>query len=167
MGTHFQNTSLIRDTEKKLLIKQKWSKLFPAATVFLALALVIFVLAIFKIGFGFEFAVLSFFALFTGIIIFILLTRKINEDLKNGRVNLIEKLVEDKVYKIDYEPGSASMPGNLFSNSEMRELHIYYVVLDGEKIYINKDDFEKAEINKPIFVRQTQIAKVFLGLQKV
>ena len=47
----------------------------------------------------------------------------------------------------------------------MKEVHLYYLVIEGEKLYIDQNQFEKAEVSKPIIIRQTSIAKVFTGLQ--
>jgi hypothetical protein len=90
-------------------------------------------------------------------------------------IGLKNEFVEDKVYKIDYEPGSATLPINILSififktilNREMKKVDIYYIMIGGEKVYLTRPDFEKAEIGKPIVVKHTLNTKLFLGLNAV
>ncbi len=161
------------DSELKIIQKEKWRQIFPASMIFLFLFLILFIYSSLKNEYGTMFLVLLSFSLVISIISFLMLVRKYNEDLKIQKVDLIEKIVEDKVYKVDYEPGSASIPVNLLSlffiksllKRKMKEVHLYYLVIEGEKLYIDQNQFEKAEVSKPIIIRQTSIAKVFTGLQ--
>jgi hypothetical protein len=172
MGTIISEGT-ITDRELKILKREKWRKIFPSATVSLFLFLIVFIYSSIEDKFGLVFISLSILSILIGTIIFQFAVRNYNKDLKNKKVNLIQESVEDKVYKLDYEPGSATVPINLFSllffkqifQREMKEVHIYYIVLQGEKIFIEENDFNKVFKDKPIVIRQTVNSNIFLGIE--
>jgi hypothetical protein len=166
-------SGIMSKNELQILKKEYLNRIFPSTTIFLFLFLIIFIYSSFNNSFGLAFLLLTFFAVAVGTSYFYLITQKIRLDLKFRKVNLLTEIIEDKVYKLDYEPGSASLPVNLLSllflkkisKLKMKEMHIYYIVVQGEKIYVDKKDFEKAEIGKPIIFRRTENTQLFLGLE--
>jgi hypothetical protein len=110
-----------------------------------------------------------------GTIVFFSITRKYRLDLKTGQVKQEKEIVDDKIYKLDYEPGSRTFPINIFSiifikkisQIEMKEMQIYYINVKGERIDIDKNDFERVEKVQPIIIRRTPNANLFLGVQTI
>ena len=86
---------------------------------------------------------------------------------------LEQEIVQQKVYKKDYEAGSAAIPVNLFSflfikkiaKMEMKELHICYLVVKDEIMHVDKSLFDKIEIGDTIIIRRAHNSKLFLGVE--
>ena len=174
MDTISQNNKLT-EKETKFLKRTIWRQIFPSSTVTLFLFLIIFVYSSFSNNFGLVFISLAFLSVIIGAIVFFIITSKYRLDLKTGQVKQEKEIVEDKIYKLDYEPGSRTFPVNAFSiihikkisQIEMKEMHIYYIIVKGERIDIDKNDFEKVEKGKPIIIRRTPNSNLFLGLQTI
>lgn len=159
--------------EIKFLERTLWKQVYPSLTVTLFLFLILFVYSSLKNNFGLIFFSLTLIFVLFGMILFLILTRKFRLDLKSGQIKHEKEIVEDKIYKLDYEPGSRSFPVNIFSiifmkkisQIEMKEKHFYYIIVNGERIDIDKNNFEKVEKGKPIIIRRTLNSNLFLGLQ--
>jgi hypothetical protein len=169
------NFEIMTNADMKILTKDYLSKIFPSSGIFLFVFLIIFIYSSFNQNFGLQFFILTTFALILGIVIFYLITQKHRLDLKDKHVKLQNEIVEDRIYKLDYEPGSATVPVNLLSlfffkkifMREMKEMPIYYIVIKGERIYLDKTNFDRTEIGKPIKIRLTENTNIFLGLKTI
>jgi hypothetical protein len=147
-------------------------KIFPSSAVTLFLFLIVFIRASLKNSFELTFTILTILTILTGTITFYFLTKKHRIDFKVKKVQLEPIIVEDCVYKVDYEPGSATVPVNLLSllffkkifMLEMQEMHIYYITVDGERIFLEKEEFEKTEKGKRIFLRKAENTQLYLGI---
>lgn len=167
-----QNIKMLSE-EIKFLKQTIWKQAYPSLTVTLFLFLILFVYSSLKNNFGLIIFSLTLIIVLFGIIVFLILTRKFRLDLKSGQIKQEIDIVEDKIYKLEYEPGSRTFPVNLFSiifnkkisQIEMKEMHIYYIIVNGERIDIDKNNFEKVEKGKPIIIRRTPNSNLFLGLQ--
>jgi hypothetical protein len=166
--------SIQMSEEDARMIKSDYmQKIFPSLAVSFFLFLIIFIHSSFSHQFGFVFLTLTILCILIGLFCFALLTKNHRYDLKLKGISLQEEMVEDKVYKIDYEPGSASVPVNMLSiiflktilNREMKKVDIYYIIIGGEKVYLTQSDFEKVEIGKQVIVKRTLRTKLFLGVQ--
>ncbi|HOY32558.1 MAG TPA: hypothetical protein PKW80_11825 [Bacteroidales bacterium] len=174
METINQNNKLT-EKEIKFLKRTLWRQIFPSLTITLFLFLIIFVYSSLNNNFGLVFISLTFSSVIIGTIVFLIITRKYKLDLKTGQVKQENEIVEDKIYKLDYEPGSRTFPVNLLSilfikkisQTEMIEMHIFYIMVKGERIDLDKDDFQKAEKGQPIIIRRTPISNTFLGVQTI
>ena len=169
MNTVFENMTA-NDLKKVRL--DFFSKIFHSSVVTLFLFLIVFIQSSLKNSFGLSFTILTILILLIGTITFHFLTRKHRIDFKEKKVLLEPKIVEDCVYKVDYEPGSATVPVNLLSllffkqifMRKMKEMHIYYIVVDGERIFLEKEEFEKTEKGKQIFLRKARKSELYLGI---
>jgi len=169
MNTTFENMST-KDLKKLRL--DFYSKIFPSSVVTQFLFLIVFLNASLENSFDLIFTILTILAILSGAITFFVLTRKHRIDLKEKQVQLENKTIIERVYKLDYEPGSATVPVSLISilffkkilMREMKELHIYYIIADDEKIYLDKEDFEKTEKGRKIFVRKAKQTGLYLGI---
>lgn len=172
METNNQNNKLT-EKEIKFLKRTLLSQIFPSLTVTLFLFLILLVYSSINNKFGFVFISLTVISVIIGTIVFFIITRKIRLDLKTGEVIQEKEIIEDKIYKLDYEPGSATFPVNflsiLFINKisqlEMKEVHIYYIKIKGERIDLDKNDFEKVEKGQPIIIRRTPNSNLFLSVE--
>lgn len=169
MNDTFENMT-VEDLKKLRL--DFFSKIFPSSVVTLFLFLIIFTHASLNKNFGFTFTILTALAILTGSITFIFLTKNHRIDLKEKKIRLENKYVEDCVYKTDYEPGSATVPINLLSllffkqifMRKMKEKQIYYIIVEGERIDIKKEEFEKIEKGRHIFVKKANRTRLYLGI---
>lgn len=165
----------LTEKEIKFINRVFWRQTFPSLTVTLFLFLILFVYSSLNNLFGLVFIFLTMISVAIGIFVFFIITRKYRLDLKSGQVILEQEIVEDKIYKLDYEPGSATFPVNLLSvlfikkisKLEMKEIHIYYINVKGERIDLDKNDFEKVEKGQPIIIRRTPNSNLFLGVQTI
>jgi hypothetical protein len=174
METINQNSKL---TVKEITFLKRtlWRQIFPSLTVTLFLFLILFVYSSLNNNFGWIFIFITLIFVTIGTIMFISITRKFRLDLKTGQVKQEKEIVDDKIYKLDYEPGSRTFPINIFSiifikkisQIEMKEMHIYYINVKGERIDIDKNDFERVEKVQPIIIRRTPNANLFLGVQTI
>ena len=170
MNTKFENMTV--DDLKKLRL-DFFSKILPSTAVTLFLFLFALVHASFKNVFGLTFTILTILTIIIGTLTFLYLTRKHRIDLKEKKVIHETKIIEDCVYKVDYEPGSATVPVNLLSllffklifMRKMKELHIYYIVVDGERIYLEKEVFDETEKGKQIIFRKAKHSGILLGVE--
>jgi hypothetical protein len=169
MNTTFENMT-VEDLKKLRL--DFFRNIFPSSVVTLFLFLIVFIQASLKNSFGLTFTFLTILTILIGTIAFHYLTRKHRIDFKEKKVLLEPKIIEDCVYKVDYEPGSATVPVNLLSllffkqifMRKMKEIHIYYIVVDGERIFLEKEEFEKTEKGKQIFIRKAEQTELYLGI---
>ncbi len=167
-----QNIKLI-DKEIKFINRTIRRQVFPSLTCVLFLFLIVFVYSSLNKSFGLQFILMTILCAVLGVVVFLIITRKYRIDLKKGQVKQGEAVVEDKIYKLDYEPGSRSLPVSILSiflikkiaQMEMKEIHIYYILVNGERIDLEKTDFESVEKGMPIIIRRTFKSGLFLGLQ--
>ncbi len=137
-----------------------WRQTFPSLTCVLFLFLIIFVYSSLNNTFGLPFILLTILSAIIGVVVFLIITRKYILDLREGQVKQIEEVVEDKVYKLDYEPGSRSLPITILSifhlkkiaQMEMNEMHIYYILVNGERIDLEKSDFERVDKGMSMYI---------------
>lgn len=174
METFNQNNKLT-EKEIKFLKRTLWRQIFPSLTVTLFLFLILFVYSSITNNFGLVFISSTLIFVLIGTIMFYIITRKFRLDLKTGLIKQEKAIVEDKIYKLDYEPGSRTFPINIFSiifikkisQIEMKEMHIYSIIVKGERIDIDKKNFERIEKGKPIIIRRTPNSNLFLGVQTI
>lgn len=170
MNTTIENMTL-EDLKKVRL--DFFSKIFPSSVVTLFLFLIVFIYSSLNNNFGLTFILVVILSLLFGALTFIFLTKSHRIDLSRKEVFLESKIIEDCVYKVDYEPGSATVPVNLLSllffkqifMRKMKELHIYYIVVDSERIYLEKEEFEKTEKGKQVFIRKAKHSGILLGIK--
>jgi hypothetical protein len=161
--------------EIKLLKRTLWRQIFPSLTVTLFLFLILFVYSSTNNKFGLAFFSLILLFIIIGANIFLILTRKYILDLKSGLAKQEKEIVEDKICKLDYEPGSRSLPINLWSvvfikkisQSEMKEMHICCIIVKGERIDIDQKDFERAKKGQELIIRRAPHSNLFLGVQTI
>lgn len=147
--------------------------IFPSAMVTLVLILITLIYSGLNKNSGLSSILLIFITLIVGIVVFILITRKHRLDMKLRKISVERVVVAGKEYKLDYEAGSASLPVNVLSfifinkiaRREMKELHIYCIVVGGEKFYLDKINFDKTEIGGNILIRRTVNTRLFLGFE--
>ena len=146
--------------------------IFPSASLTLVLILIIVLYHGINKNSGQLSLLLVLFAFIVGSVVFIFLTRNHRLDMNLRKVSIERAIVEDKEYKLDYEAGSATLPVNLLSfifikkisQREMKELHIHSVVVNGEKFYLDKINFDKTVIGGDILIRRAENTKLFLGV---
>lgn len=148
-------------------------KIFPSLTLALFLFLITFLLSIFIISYGLLFVILSSLSVLSGIVTFLITTAGLRKDLSARMVTYQKGSVSSKTHKRDYEAGSATMPVTIFSiltpkifKREMKEMNIYSVVIDNVKYELTKEDYDKAEEGKEIFIKRALYSNIFLGLEK-
>jgi hypothetical protein len=107
-----------------------------------------------------------------GLYIFYITSKKLRYDLKTGEIKKITKILINKDLKIDYEPGSATMPVTILSfltpkifKGEMRQVNIYKAWTDEGEFLITKEEFEKINVNDKILVRRGYHSDLFLGIE--
>jgi Na+/melibiose symporter-like transporter len=167
-----QNSSMQKN-EIKSLKHTIWRQLFLSLSVSLFLFLILFIYSSFKNDFGLFFISITLICVIIGATLFFIITRKYRLDLSNGRVIQEEEIVEDKIYKLDYEPGSRTFPINILSvlfvkkisQIEMREMHNYYIIVKGERIDIDENYFNTVEKGNPIIIRRAPNSGLFLGVE--
>ena len=159
--------------EKKKVQKDLLSKVFPALTLTLFLFLIVLLIAALKINFGILFIILSLLALIIGVLIFIVISKKLRQDLKINKVKLITGLVKDKKHRIDYEAGSATVPVTIWTLltpkvlfREMKQLDIYTAWINNEKLDLVKEDYNKVEVGEEVIIRKAYFSDIYLGLEK-
>ena len=168
MKTH---TETMTETDLKKLRLDYLRNIFPSAMVSLVLILIILIYSGLNKNSALFILLSISLAFLVGFVVFILITRKHRLDLKLRKVSIERAVVEDKSFKLDYEAGSASLPVNLLSfifikkiaQREMKELHIYSVIVAGEKFFLDKINFDKTEIGGNILIRRTENTHLFLG----
>jgi hypothetical protein len=160
------------DRDKKTIKGEIISRIFSAITYVLMTFLIAFLIAVFQDKFGLLFLGLSALSVITGVLLFIYTSRKLRSDLKDGKVTLIRKVLKDKNYRIDYEPGSATMPVTILSfltpsifSRKMKQVDIYTAWTEEEKYDITKEDFDKIEIGDEIIIKRAYNSDIFLGIE--
>lgn len=172
MITPFETMS---EKELKMVRHSYLWKLLPPATLFLFLFLVILIYTGLNRNSGLTTILLTVSAFIAGNILFFSTTRDHRLDLQLRKVSIEKAVVEDKIHKLDYEPGSATIPVNLLSilfinkiaSREMKELHIYSIIAGGEKYYTDKISFKKIETGSTILIRRAENTKLFLGIEAI
>ncbi len=150
-------------------------KLLPPAILFLSLALVILIYTGLNHSSGLTTVLLTVSAFIAGSIFFFSTTRDYRLDLQLCKVSVQKAVVEAKKHKLDYEPGSVTVPVNLLSiifikkiaSREMKELHIYSIIAGGETYYTDKITFDKTEPGSAILIRRAENTKLFLGIETI
>lgn len=159
----------------KILKRDYLSTIFPTIVIFLFIFLFVFIHSSLTKNFGIVFYTTTSVAFLLSIFFFVLKTKNHRLDLKHKSVLIETEMVENKVYKIDFEAGSSTVPVNVFSllffkqifMAPMKQVHIYYILVNGEKFFLDKAGYEIAEIGKPILFRRTKHSRLFLGIEKV
>mgnify|MGYP000934333291 CR=1 FL=1 len=167
------NSNFLTKIEHKTLQKDYLKKLLPSSIIFLFLFLINFTISGLNKTFGLFFYLITSISFVISAVLFYFLTRNHRLDLKEKKVLMNKTIVEDKVYKLDYEAGSATVPVNLLSLlffkkiflREMKELHFYYIQVKEGTIYLKKDEYEKIEIGDEIYIRRARNTNLFLGIE--
>jgi hypothetical protein len=161
------------DFDYKKLKKEIWSKASFSVGIVLVIFLAAFLIAILGTGFGLLFFSISAVSIIIGLIIFLSITKKLRMDLISGKVKTVDRVLKDKCYRIDYEPGSATMPVTILSflslkifNREMKQIDIYMAITEEEQFDITKDEFERIEIGEKIIIRRGYYSDLYLGIEK-
>ncbi len=148
-------------------------KVFPSTTIALSLFFITFLLSIFAISYGSLFIILTFLSILAGIVVFFILTSKLRKDLSTEKTTYEKGTITNKTHKIDYEAGSVTMPVTILSfltpkifKREMKQINIYSVSINNMNFELTKEDFEKAEEGKEIYIKRAFYSNMFLGLEK-
>jgi hypothetical protein len=96
-------------------------------------------------------------------------------DLKFKNAITESAIVQNKKYKMDYEPGSVLRPFkriSIFSFrktelSEMKEMPLYSITVNDEKYFIEKELFYKIKKGDNVIVRTAEHTKVFLDFEVI
>lgn len=147
--------------EIKLLKKEIRQKFFPAAAVALLLFLIAFIYGSLNKNFSSLFLLLAIIAVAAGIITFYFLSRKLCHDLKQGNALCTPGVVEEKKYLLSYEAGSASLS---IAQGEMKELHWYSLIVNGEEIPVTKEEFEQTEKGQQVSIRKAPKTGLLLSV---
>lgn len=148
-------------------------KVFPSTTIALSFFFITFLLSIFSISYGSLFIILTFLSILAGIVAFFILTSKLRKDLSTKKTTYKKGIITNKTHKIDYEAGSVTMPVTILSfltpkifKREMKQINIYSVSINNMKFELMKEDFDKAEAGKEIYIKRAFYSNMFLGLEK-
>jgi len=155
------SSNVLTDKEFKILHRDYLRMMLPSVILFLVLFFANLIYCSINKTFGTVFFLFLLLSIFLSWILFYLITQAQQLDLKQKNVSKEKEIVREKVYKKDYEAGSASIS----INKEMREMHIYYVVVKAEKIYIDKNQYDEVEIGDTIYIRRAKNTKLFLGIE--
>lgn len=155
------SSNVLTDKEFKILHRDYLRMMLPSVILFLVLFFANLIYCSINKTFGTVFFLFLLLSIFLSWILFYLITQAHQLDLKQKNVSKEKEIVREKVYKKDYEAGSASIS----INKEMREMHIYYVVVKAEKIYIDKNQYDEVEIGDTIYIRRAKNTKLFLGIE--
>ena len=147
--------------ETKLVKKEIRRKLFPAAALALLLFLIAFIYGSLNKNFGGLFLLLAIISVAAGIITFYFLSRKLFHDLKQGNALCTPGTVEEKKYLLSYEAGSASLS---IAQGEMKELHWYSLIVNGEEIPVSKEEFEQTEKGQQVSIRKAPKTGLLLSV---
>lgn len=158
--------------EIRKLKRDYYSRLFPTGALLLFLILMVFIYSSLSNSFGFYFYLFITLSIIISYFLFHQITKNHRLDLKCKEVVLDNKNIDNLVYKVDYEPGSTTVPVNLISllflkssfSQTMKEIHIYYIEIDGEKIYIDKEIFEKLKSEKMALIRKAKHTGLILDI---
>lgn len=158
--------------EIRKLKSDYYNRLFPNGALLLFLILMVFIHSSLSNSFGFTFYVFITLSIIISCFLFHQITKNHRLDLKFKEVVLDKKNIDNLVYKVDYEPGRTTVPVNLISllflksifSHTMKEIHIYYIEIDGEKIYIDKEIFEKLKSEKTALIRKAKHTGLILDI---
>ena len=108
-----------------------------------------------------------------GFVAFLILSSKLRKDLSAKKTILEKGTISNKTHKIDYEPGSVTLPVTILSfltpkifKREMKQINIYSVSINNMKIELTKEDFDNVEEGKEIHIKRAFYSNIFLGLEK-
>lgn len=159
--------------ERKTIRKELLRKVFPSFTITLFIFHIIVFVAIFITGFEMLFFALSLISIIIGLLSFLIFTKSLRNDLKSNIIRLDSGVVIKKDHRVDYEPGSATMPVTLLSiftlkifTREMKQIDFYTACIDDEIFDLDKSDYEKTEIGEKIWIRRSYHSGLFLKLEK-
>jgi len=148
--------------------------IFPSLTIALSLFLITFLLSIIAISYGSLFVILTLMSFMMGFVAFLILSSKLRKDLSAKKTILEEGIITSKTHKIDYEPGSVTFPVTILSfltpkifKRDMKEMNIYSVLIGNMKFELTKEDYDKAEEGKEIYIKRALYSNLFLGLEKL
>jgi hypothetical protein len=163
--------SEMNESDRMVVRRNLRNQAIPSLAITLLIFLIILVFSGLNHSFGFLFILLTGFAIFSGIVAFLLLTKKYRSDLKINKVKYEELRVDEKNHRIDYEPGSASMPVNTLSvlfpkiyNRAMKEVHIYEIILNGESFHIKEEEYEMIREGANVFIKRAFNSNLFLRI---
>ena len=170
-----QHAQKLIEKERIKLRKAIHWKIFPALTVTLFLMLILLVYSSLQNSFSALFLVLTIVALLAGTVVFLLLTTKYRQDLRNGIVEVESQKVTKKGYELSYEPGSATVPVNILSifffrkllKQEMKPIHSYYIFLGDRRLDLEKSEYLRIEEGQVLFLRWAPKSKMLLGLSEM
>jgi hypothetical protein len=162
------------ENDKKTIKQEILSKISLSISLFFFLNMIFILIASLEIGFGLLFLILIVVSVALCAFVFSMTTRKLRIDLKSGKVNRIVKLLINKEFKVDYEPGSATMPVTILSfltpkifNREMKQVDRYKAFFDDEEFLITKEEFDEITINKEVAIRKGFYSDLYLGIEKI
>ena len=109
-----------------------------------------------------------------GFVAFLILSSNLRKDLSAKKTILEKGIITNKTHKIDYEPGSVTFPVTILSfltpiifKKDMKEMNIYSVLIGNMKFELTKEDYDKAEEGKEIYIKRALYSNLFLGLEKL
>lgn len=166
-----ENEYDMNESDRKVVMKKLLNQVFPSLVITLLIFLINLVYSGFKQSFGLIFIILTVFAIFSGVVVFLLLSKKYRSDLKINTVKFEEVKVDKINYRVDYEAGSASMPVSIFSflfpkifNRAMKEIHIYEIILNGELFYIEKEEYNMIREGATVSIKRAFHSNLYLGM---
>ncbi|NJK98393.1 MAG: hypothetical protein HC905_28875 [Bacteroidales bacterium] len=89
-----------------------------------------------------------------------MLIRKSILDIRNGEKILELKTINQKEYKLDYEAGSGTLIGQ-----EMKQIDIWYLIIDNHKYSVEKDLFDSAKNGDEIYFHIAPNSKELLKME--
>jgi hypothetical protein len=166
-----ENEYELNESDRKVVMKNLLNQVFPSLAITLLIFLVNLIYSGLNHSFGLLFVFLTGIAIFSGVIAFLLLSKKYRSDLKINTVKFEEVKVDKINYRVDYEPGSASMPVNIFSflfpkiyNRAMKEIHIYEIMINGELFYIEKEEYNMIREGATVSIKRAFHSNLYLGI---
>ena len=163
--------SEMNESDRKVVMKKLLNQVFPSLAITLLILLVNLVYSGYKHSFDLLFIILTVFAISSGVVAFLLLSKKYRYDLMTNKVKFEEVKVDTINYRVDYEAGSASMPVSIFSflfpkifNSAMRKIHIYEIILKGELFYIKEEEYKMIREGATVSIKRAFHSNLYLGI---
>jgi hypothetical protein len=163
--------SEMNESDRKVVMKKLLNQVLPSLAITLLILLVNLVYSGYKHSFDLLFIILTVFAISSGVVAFLLLSKKYRYDLMTNKVKFEEVKVDTINYRVDYEAGSASMPVSIFSflfpkifNSSMKEIHIYEIILKGELFYIKEEEYKMIREGATVSIKRAFHSNLYLGI---
>jgi len=165
----------LNDNDLKPVKRSRLQKIFPSSTVALAILFIALIAQSMSGSANYLFLISFFLSLVCGYVVFRILTRLHDIDLREKLGTLYEVEIEDRVFKQVYEPGSASLGGvlNFFLHKKLKwfryenkRLDVYYIIIEGERIDLGKDEYNAIIHKTHLIIKRAKQTDIYLGYEK-